>query len=198
MNRYFIAAIPPAYLANYITGIKQSIAEKYDSKAALNQPPHITLVPPFQLEDSKINRVSKVIAECLQMNTTPFLITLENYSSFPPKVIFMQVVSNSKLIKLASDVNKVLYSEGLIKSFDYDLHPHVTVAFKDLTEENYKLAWEEYKDKNVYFDWDLNQLSVLKYVDKQWVVVKDVYYFFGYTDNGNLRFPKGIAIRDYE
>lgn len=175
MNRYFIAAIPPVYLANYITGVKQSIAEKYDSKAALNQPPHITVVPPFELDESKEESLYQLVENYLK-NTYPFLLTLENYGSFPPKVIFIDVVPNHQLNELANNLSKVLQEQEIVKPSNYSYHPHVTVAFKDLTEENYKLAWEEYKDKNVYFNWDLNQISLLKYVDKQWLVVKDVYF----------------------
>jgi 2'-5' RNA ligase len=175
MNRYFIAAIPPTYLANYITEVKQSVAEKYGSKAALNQPPHITLVPPFEIEKSKEQKLTNIL-ENYTSQLSNFLITLKDYGSFPPKVIFINVEPNKKLNDLADNLSKVLQEIGFTKPSEYNYHPHVTVAFKDLTEKNYELAWEEYKDKKVYFSWDLSQISLLKYVDKQWVVVKDVYF----------------------
>lgn len=173
MNRYFIAAIPPEYLVTYLTGVKQSIADKYNSKAALNQPPHITLVPPFELEDNEVNKVDNLITEYLETHAYPFLITLQNYGNFSPKVIFMDVVPNDRLTTLANDLTINLQLKEIIKSSDYNFHPHITVAFKDLTEDNYTLAWKEYKDKKVYFNWDLNQISLLKYENKSWIVIKN-------------------------
>jgi len=178
MNRYFIGLIPPEYLSNYITGVKQHLADNYNSKAALNQPPHITLVPPFELDKSKEENLYQLINSSLK-DTYPFLLTLENYGSFKKKVIYMDVVPNNQLNKLASILSEVLQEQGLIKPSEFEYHPHITVAFKDLTKENYELVWKEYKDKKVYFNWDINRVSILKYVDKQWVVLRDISFSHG-------------------
>ena len=46
-KQYFVALIPPSPVYEEAQALKEYFREKYNSKAALNSPPHITLHMPF-------------------------------------------------------------------------------------------------------------------------------------------------------
>lgn len=52
-NRYFIAIIPPSPIESDVLALKNFFKEKYNSKASLNSPPHITLHMPFLWKEKK-------------------------------------------------------------------------------------------------------------------------------------------------
>ena len=52
-KRYFLAIIPPEKIEKEIYGLKELVADKFHSKAALRSPAHITLHMPFLWKEAK-------------------------------------------------------------------------------------------------------------------------------------------------
>ena len=52
---YFIAIIPPEKIRREIEELKKKISVAFNTKRALNSPPHITLIPPFRTELDNLN-----------------------------------------------------------------------------------------------------------------------------------------------
>ena len=52
-NLFFIALIPPEPIKSEVMAFKKEMEEKFDSKAALRSPPHITLHMPFQWREDR-------------------------------------------------------------------------------------------------------------------------------------------------
>jgi 2'-5' RNA ligase len=179
MNRYFIAILPPGNISSYITKVKETIVKTYNSKAALSSPPHITLVPPFEIEEGKEEELTDLLTE-FSKQQSPFPITLNGYGSFPPKVIFMDVEYQVKLENLYTSLNSYLLYNGVVQKMPGDFHAHITVAFKDLTENNFHAAWVEYSKKKPYFKWKCDDLSLLKYEDNHWTIKRN-FIFGNYT-----------------
>jgi 2'-5' RNA ligase len=50
---YFIALVLPAYLNDKILVWKNFMQERYNCKVGLKSPAHITLIPPFWMEENK-------------------------------------------------------------------------------------------------------------------------------------------------
>ena len=50
---YFIAIIPPSPIFEQASELKNHFMQQYQSKAALNSPPHITLHMPFEWKEKK-------------------------------------------------------------------------------------------------------------------------------------------------
>ena len=53
MQMYFVAIVLPSHLNEKLLAYKQLMLEKYNCKVALKSPAHITLVPPFWMEEEK-------------------------------------------------------------------------------------------------------------------------------------------------
>ncbi len=111
---YFVAIVPPSPIYEDTLAQKEYFKTKYNSKASLNSPPHITLHMPFRWierdEEDLVSRLKSFAEENL-----PVTIQLQNFSSFPPKVIFINVVIAPELETLQKNLHR--YFKRAIKSF---------------------------------------------------------------------------------
>lgn len=169
---FFVALLPPLDIQDYATQIKQYFAENYDSRAALKSPPHITLQPPFKWLDADV----PLLEECLRTfasrrATVP--IILDGFAAFPPRVIYINVLRTPELLELQTELMAAMetmlgITDPVSKTRPYA--PHMTVAFKDLTKQNFKAAWTEIQQRQLQFEFIATQLTLLIHDGKRWNV----------------------------
>ena len=175
LKLYFIAIIPPSPGYEEVMRIKNYFKEQYNSKAALNSPPHITLHMPFRWNEEKENKLVDSLQSFVQ-GLRPFAIQLENFSSFPPKVIFMNVVKSEALERLQKELQRFCKRALNLFNADYkDLpfHAHLTLAFRDLKKANYQKAWEEFSQREYHADFNVDKVVLLKHNGKVWQVFRE-------------------------
>ena len=174
LQKYFIAIVPPEPLLSEIQDKKKSIFEKYQTKGALRSPGHITLHMPFSWEEEKEN---KLIA-CLQSFDfeTAFHISLENFSCFEPRVVFINVKQDETLFQLQKKlVQHVKVNLQLFNQSDNmrGFHPHITIAFRDLKKPVFYKIWEEFQHKSFEHTFNCHSFYLLKPVKDKWEVYKE-------------------------
>ena len=98
-KQYFVAIIPPSPVFEEVLALKEYFKAIYGSKAALNSPPHITLHMPFLWNEVKEGKLVAKI-EDFSMRHDPIKVCLDNFSSFPPRVIFINVTESDVLEEL--------------------------------------------------------------------------------------------------
>lgn len=169
MRMYFIALVVPEELNRLVLVFKEYMREHYGCKAALRSPAHITIIPPFWMDEElevhlaeKINEVAK--------DLDPFFLQHNGFSSFPSKTIFIGVKSNALLDQLHKEVNSFFRShpDFRMKFDDRPFHPHVTVATRDLTKRSYQEAWQYFKEKKFQKEWMCSSISLLALSETGW------------------------------
>ena len=175
LKQYFIALVPPAPIYEEAMGLKHCFKDQYNSKASLNSPPHITLHMPFKWradrEDDLIESLGK-----FSTNQQSFNLELLNFSSFPPRVIFIEAVKSDALDALYKDLHRYCKKElNLFNAAYKDLafHPHLTLAFRDLKKHLFIKAWEEFQQKKYNAEFVVDKISLLKHNCKVWEVIQD-------------------------
>ncbi|MAL18326.1 MAG: 2'-5' RNA ligase [Balneola sp.] len=175
MNQlYFIALIPPSPLKDEIQELKLEVKEKFKSSHSLNAPPHITLLSPFRLEDEDTNQLSSLLEAFIQ-KFEPVEVHLNNFSTFPPRVVFIDVEQSPQLMEVQEKLEALARSHSELFNYNYaerPYHPHVTLAFKDLTKSNFYKAWEEFENREFKGSFKANTLSVLKHNGESWKVIE--------------------------
>jgi 2'-5' RNA ligase len=175
MNQlYFIALIPPNPLKEEIHELKLEVKEKFISSHSLNSPPHITLLSPFRLEDENEKKLNKLLDDFAQRHT-PFEVTLNNFSTFPPRVIFIDVEQSPELMNVQECLEEIARSNNDLFNYNYDkrpYHPHLTLAFKDLTKSNFYRAWKEFKERTFDGSFSADELHLLKHTGENWTVIR--------------------------
>ncbi|MEH2269094.1 MAG: 2'-5' RNA ligase family protein [Nostoc sp.] len=170
MSRFFIALVPPQDIQDYTNQIKQYFADRYFSSGALKSPPHITLQPPFEWADANLPLLEASLKE-FASGQQPVAIPLRGFDAFVPRVIYIDVVRSQELLTLQA--NLMAYTESNLGIVDKasqtrPFAPHMTVAFRDLTKQNFKAAWPEFEKRQLHFEFTANQITLLLHDGKRW------------------------------
>ena len=177
IQKYFIAIVIPEPFQTELMGLKNLVKEKYTSKGALRSPAHITLHMPFEWKEEK----ETALISTLQQFTfnEKFSIDLQNFSSFEPRVIFVDVVKNEWLEKLQTEF--VVYVKKNLRLFNQaddmrGFHPHVTIAFRDLKKEKFYQAMDYFKTQTYKATFEAKSFCLLKHANNEWQVYKEFFF----------------------
>jgi 2'-5' RNA ligase len=170
LKQYFIAVIPPSPVFDEALKLKHHFKERYNSKASLNSPPHITLHMPFRW---KADKEEELIEKFKKFNpgVKPFKLQLSNFNSFPPRVIFIDVIVNVALKKLQKEITRFCKRSLDLFNADYKeqpFHPHITLAFRDLKKSMYAEAWREFQERKFCKEFIVDRYLLLKHNGKVW------------------------------
>jgi 2'-5' RNA ligase len=170
IKRCFVALLPPPDIQAIARYIQREFTEQYNSRAAQKSPPHITLQPPFPWKLSKLPQVEQELANfAAQQNS--FLVKLNGFAAFPPRVVYIDVVKTSILLNLQIDLIAHLKTTVGIENQSLQPRtfvPHMTVAFRDLTEPNFELAWQIFQGRSLQLEFLASSLSLLIHNGQQW------------------------------
>ncbi|MGB3695496.1 MAG: 2'-5' RNA ligase family protein [Spirulinaceae cyanobacterium] len=174
-HRFFIALLPSVEVQDYANQVKQQFVEVYNSRAAQNSPPHITLQPPFLWQKENLPPLEKSLQEFAQ-NQFPIPITFSGFGAFSPRVIYLNVSKTPELLQIKQELEIHLQNNlGIVhkEPKNRQFTPHLTVVSRGLSKENFSLAWQEYKNKELYLKCTIAQLTLLIYNGKNWEIKKE-------------------------
>lgn len=176
---YLIALIPPSEIRERVHALKLEMKERFNAKHALKAPVHITLQMPFRMDDEGESTTIKHL-ERFASGQKPFSIVLNGFDAFEPRVIFVKIENQRPIKELHQRLKRVL-----IENLDFpqnrvinELHPHLTIATRDLTESNFYTAWSEFKNRPFEGSFRADSISLLKHNGKNW----DIYKTFPFQD----------------
>jgi 2'-5' RNA ligase len=172
MEMYFIALVLPPALNEKILRHKNFMLEQYGCRVGLKSPAHLTLVPPFWMEEER-EPALRAAMEMLAAGTTPFSLATDNFSHFKPKTIFIALAHNTALhtLKKNSDAYFTEHSIPGLKIEERPFHPHITIATRDLHKKDFYEAWQFFEQKTFMETWMADGISLLKHNKKNWDVV---------------------------
>lgn len=175
MKLYFIAIILPEDLREEIRSMKEEVKEKHGAKHALKIPAHITLQPPFEFPQEEENKLVSALEDfCAQR--TGFEVELNGFGSFPPRVIFIKVTDHEPITRLHNSLQRVM--EHFVNSEtgkkESPIHPHVTLASRDLSKEAFKKAWPEFKHRPFEARFRAASLFLLKHNGQSWDLYREL------------------------
>lgn len=166
---YFIALIPDRELRIKTNAFKKDF-KRFGCDKATKVYTHITLKAPFKCSGSDREEVLSWFSE-MQLRQKPFHLYLNGFGAFHNKhspVVFVNPVKNGELTRLQRELmsgfNGILPAN--VHAVDRSFNPHMTVAYRDLTPENFSRAWQEYKEKPFYDVFDVHAVYLLEH-DRQ-------------------------------
>lgn len=172
MQMYFIAIVLPQVLNEKILLYKNFMLEKFQCKVGLKSPAHITIVPPFWMEEEKEAALLTTV-DSISKEVRSFEVATDNFSAFQPRTIFIATMPNERLneVKTLSDNFFKQQPDYKIKIDNRPFHPHITIATRDLHKKNFYEAWAIFENKVFKEEWIATGISVLKHNKKNWDVV---------------------------
>lgn len=173
-NLYFLAVLPPAETASAVDKIKLDFAANYGATKAVKVLPHITLKAPFTIDANRHAEITNWF-NGVTTEIPPFDIRLNGFGAFDNAknpVIFIKPEPNDSLHKLQK---KVLIDfathlpEIKISYIEKDFNPHMTIAYRDLTREQFEQAWPKYKESQFEATFRCSSFWLLRHNGRQWV-----------------------------
>lgn len=174
MGFYFIAIIPPETLREQILSLKLEIAEKYGAKHALKLPAHITLQIPFRIPDEDESRLVELLKD-FASKQQPFRIEISGFNKFSNRVIFAEVETKQPVIELFEKLQKILENHLELKDHEkaQKIHPHFTLASRDLDHRIFPHVWSDFKDREFQESFQAKSFFLLKHNGKSWDVFRE-------------------------
>ena len=171
---YYIAVLPPLAIREEIRGFKEEVRARFNSGHALRSPAHITLQMPFHFEEAQEPILFEKLAE-LAREFTPVDCILDGFGHFGNSVIYVDVLAGREL----SDFRRLL-QDMLRASFGFSerqlpgrFHPHITIANRDLTRENFQPCMDAFKDRKYYREFPATGYALLKHHGDHWQICRE-------------------------
>jgi 2'-5' RNA ligase len=167
---YFIAIVLPEPILSDLLAIKEEFRERFGCKVALKSPAHITLWPPMNFPTEVVEQITTVL-HTISAAQKPFSISLKNFDSFPPRVIFVAVEENPELKNLQLRLSDALCTAipALEQKRDTrPFHPHATVANRDLEKNDFKIAWDDFSKRRYAATAEAKSITLLRHNGERW------------------------------
>ncbi|MDQ3277677.1 MAG: RNA 2',3'-cyclic phosphodiesterase [Bacteroidota bacterium] len=178
---YFIAVVLPKHIDEKVWEHKQQMRERYGCKVGLKSPAHITLVPPFWMEEES-EPALRTDLEHLARETPTFTLTTANFSAFKPRTIFVAVEENTTLQDLKKRSDNFFRGKGYkMKIENRPFHPHITIATRDLHKKDFWEAWPNFEKENFIESAAVHGLSLLRHNGRAWDVVFTAPFLYAST-----------------
>ena len=174
---YFIALVPGRELREQVKFLKEEMKMNYGSSHALKSPAHITMQMPFRRPETDEQIIIKTLEEFCKEQTS-FDIALNGFDCFAPRVIFIRIINHKPVISLHKKLNKVLKSDLNFSSrvLTHQLHPHMTIATRDLSEKAFEQAWPQYESREFEASFTVNSLFLLKHNGTHWDMFRELFF----------------------
>lgn len=170
---FFIAILVKGEAGELITAQKQFAAQHFGASRALNSPPHLTLIPPFNWSVAQFEVLSYHLSEFIRQHPAP-VVRLFNFNCFPPRVVYVDVEPDPELIRFQQALEIYLEHQLNLRSDrQYGFHPHVTVAFKDLREAVFPQAWQHYAAQTFAHVFQAPGIALLQHTGQYWEVKRE-------------------------
>nr|WP_121269354.1 2'-5' RNA ligase family protein [Pedobacter schmidteae] len=166
---FFIAILPPTAISNDIDEIRKQCSLDHKVYKALKPPVHITIIPPFRLEQVLESKLISYLELC--RNFQPFEQKLKDYAGFPPRVIFINAMKNPGITALHKQIKDRI--KTFLKESRGSINPHITIAYRDVEPQVYMQIMEEYSKRNFQADFIVNKFALLKHDGKKWNLFKE-------------------------
>ncbi len=173
LNLYFIALIPNEDLRSEVKALKQEMFSTFGAKHALKSPAHITLQMPFRRDATNEALLCNALEQFAGQEKV-FPVQIKGFGCFTPRVIYLRIENHTPICRLHNRLNKVLahplnFSEKEIKT---KIHPHMTIATRDLTESAFYSAWPSYESRPFESTFDASHIFLLKHNGRFWDIFR--------------------------
>ena len=171
---YFIAIVPPREVREQVVALQLEMNRHFKAGHALKSPPHITLQMPFWLTPEGLGKVEDVLGR-FATTRQPFTIDLDGFDRFAQQVIFIRVGDHGPAKAMATELKSVLLEKQIlpVRGRAVPIHPHMTIASRDLEEARFATAWAAYQNRSFKGSFKVDRLFLLKHNGKFWEIYKD-------------------------
>ncbi len=172
---YFIAVLCPPELDKKVLQYKLWMKEQFGCTVAMKSPAHITLVPPFWLENESESKLLEHF-HAFTSDMQEIQIQTNGYGHFSKRVLYLNVEKNPALeeLKLQAEAHFITAFNKAIRKEDREFHPHVTIATRDMSPSAFYKAWEQLSVQNFTYSFLTKTIALLKLSLGKWNITAEI------------------------
>lgn len=166
---YLIAILPPQEIRDDIKDLKEEIKSEFHVSHALKLPAHITLQRPFWVRSENEKVLISNLAN-FAASQSSFQIELNGFDTFSPRVVFVKISNHQQLIALQNELQKILTLDFFLSPVQKqkEIHPHITLATRDLKQEIFPEVWSHFKTRFYQKVFQVHSIVLFKHDGKRW------------------------------
>lgn len=168
---HFIGVLFHKDLEETLENCRKYMNRTYGCKSGYGTPVHITLIPPFCLqEDFSTEDLKNGIEEYVLNRQLNFTASIENFNSFGDRTIFANVIQDENWTKLRDEILKGIFTAcpGCIKSDKKPFRPHATVANRDIPQGAIPDALKVLNELNLSEDFPVDNITIFERKGSRW------------------------------
>ena len=174
-SMYYVALLCPQEIDKKVLEYKRWMKDHFGCTAALKSPAHITLIPPFWLDEEKEATLHQTI-KTFTSDIGSLQIELINFSHFNKRTLYVLVKDQPDLEKLKQQAEShfIRSLPGIVKKSDRPFHPHITIATRDLKPSDFIKSWEHFSKVMFTETFFAQSISLLKLGKGNWKVIEQL------------------------
>ena len=168
---HFIGVLLPEDLTLTLEDCRRYMNEAYGCKSGYGTPIHVTLVPPFRLQEQFS---TEDLVSAIQKNVLPkglgFSAHIKNFDAFGDRTLFAKVTADEKWTVLRNEtVSAVLNAcPGCTKKDQRPFQPHATVANRDIPAGVTTEALQVMNELNLIEDFTVDNITIFERKGSKW------------------------------
>lgn len=166
---FCIAVLPQGELAARVKEITKEFRERFASAIAFRNIPYIPLTGTFRLTPELLPQLRFALRSRLA-EYSPFTTEIRGFAGIPEHTICLCVVNTRPFAELARVVAaqvKIKFARGTAIS-----QPHLAVAHRDLSSENYRLALPEFRERSFHAVMQVPSVYLIQQ-DRGWKLIEE-------------------------
>jgi len=164
----YYALVPGEPVQGQVTAFKAEAGRRFGSVKALRSPAHLTLIPPLRVDNAALAQWDGLVRD-LTESFAPMRLICHGFAAFPPRVIYVKVHEHDALNRLHARLRERLYRSGMTEDQEWSpFHPHMTVAFRDLSPGQFAEAWPYFQAISYEAEWQADGVWRLIHRGDHW------------------------------
>ncbi len=168
---HFIGVLLPEDITLTLEDCRRYMREAYGCKSGHGTPIHVTLVPPFRLQDEYS---TKDLVRAIEKEVLPkglgFTAHIDNFDAFGDRTLFANVVAGDKWTRLRDETVKTILNAcpGCTKKDQRPFQPHGTVANRDIPAGVMTQALQVMNELKLVEDFPVDNITIFERIGNRW------------------------------
>lgn len=173
IQTHFVGVLLPDKIVCTLENCRKYMNKKYFCKSGYGTPIHVTLIPPFYLDESYSIKdlIMSINSKIYDLNESAFLSSVSGFDAFGDRTIFAKIEQcprwNSLRNVIFSAIDEIC--PGILKKDREKFIPHATVANRDIPVGVSKKVLEVFNELNLNKEFLVDNICIFEKKKFRWI-----------------------------
>lgn len=167
-----IALIPPTEIKKEISNFKALAHQKFGDNLQYTSPSHITLIPPFRVNNEELILITKKATNILKKNYQPIETIITGFYHYNNKTIILEINKNKNLEFLFNELMHI--TSTITYDSNYRFNPYIPIAKSSEDIDLFLKASEYFGHLSYSKGFVSNSVGIFSYENESWKLNKEI------------------------